>query len=880
VTLAQIQATGSGRLSARVVVEGWPYEFVSARGMVVAGSATTTARVESLDVHSLKFGARADLMRASLDGDSCEVRLVDIGGQVSLAFKRPSRTSYLIASCSAADATLNVTDTSAWPASGVLHIGTEAITYTGKTATTFTGCTRGAFGSTAQSHYIADGSRLAYARVTDVPEALEGRRVFVYFYGDGDSPTGAGTLVWRGIASTDAGYERGVWKFSMESMTRLLDQELGGDINDPVPIRGIYYPVNAPWLCQIVNITSGAVAIARMTGFFADAEAHAAAATTAIANAIASPVSGTWSWSVGSSFVVLATPGGYRLVYTVGTGAGTPARLAVQRPLGADWGDLDAMPLNVDVWWSDTATGAAGVSYSIRDAVTAGYIYYAAIAAQVPRASVGWYSPGAGRDPSASLVSPTDPSADPHFLYLGGMVVPSTSMMISFEEDGVAPASTPDVIAASLADTTNRKISVGCAHRFLGPSSRIRIGRVFVTGGTVSTLRAALVSQSPAIAPTGGMPLVTSTDIIEGADFTALASAANATGGLGGNRYFGAFHGMKLGDVVRAELLVLGAYQRVNAGSIEWKRLRVVTSSDTADWTIGENDIIGWPSMERGDDGLLASVRLKTGYDPIQDKWLGRDMEVRDVEAASSIRSFVTMEIDQRSWPIALDPITHNDLSATPEAVAAVAMPFFGFFGAPYDRITIDVGMRFFGVKVGDVVSLTSSKVPSTSGTLGMAGEVCMVTGHTWDGSTGRTTLQLIRSTLRVAGYAPGFKIASQVNVAGNTWDITVTLTGYTSATDIARWFAVNDLVRVTQSDTTATTEVTGTVVSFSSTTTLRVTFGAVWTPGGSEWCLRARDATAYASTASLARFMFIAPSGAGSRIAFSGGSIDARVFS
>jgi hypothetical protein len=42
--------------------------------------------------------------------------------------------------------------TSLFPTAGRLDIGTELITYTGKTPTTFTGCVRGANGSTAASH--------------------------------------------------------------------------------------------------------------------------------------------------------------------------------------------------------------------------------------------------------------------------------------------------------------------------------------------------------------------------------------------------------------------------------------------------------------------------------------------------------------------------------------------------------------------------------------------------------------------------------------------------------------------------------------------------------------------------------------------------------
>ena len=50
---------------------------------------------------------------------------------------------------SASATTINVTSTTPFGATGHLYIGSEEITYTGKTATSFTGCTRGANGTTA-----------------------------------------------------------------------------------------------------------------------------------------------------------------------------------------------------------------------------------------------------------------------------------------------------------------------------------------------------------------------------------------------------------------------------------------------------------------------------------------------------------------------------------------------------------------------------------------------------------------------------------------------------------------------------------------------------------------------------------------------------------
>jgi len=53
--------------------------------------------------------------------------------------------------------TITVGSTASFPSGGYVVIGTEYITYTGKTATTFTGITRGALGSTATNHGSGSG---------------------------------------------------------------------------------------------------------------------------------------------------------------------------------------------------------------------------------------------------------------------------------------------------------------------------------------------------------------------------------------------------------------------------------------------------------------------------------------------------------------------------------------------------------------------------------------------------------------------------------------------------------------------------------------------------------------------------------------------------
>ena len=64
--------------------------------------------------------------------------------------------TYLAASISATDTTINAINAGSFPAAGTLLIGSEKITYTGKSSNTFTGCVRGVNGTTAASHSIYD----------------------------------------------------------------------------------------------------------------------------------------------------------------------------------------------------------------------------------------------------------------------------------------------------------------------------------------------------------------------------------------------------------------------------------------------------------------------------------------------------------------------------------------------------------------------------------------------------------------------------------------------------------------------------------------------------------------------------------------------------
>ena len=69
--------------------------------------------------------------------------------------------TYLATNLSATDTTINAINAGSFPTVGTLLIGSEKISYTGRSSNTFTGCVRGVNGTTAVSHSIYDSIGLS-----------------------------------------------------------------------------------------------------------------------------------------------------------------------------------------------------------------------------------------------------------------------------------------------------------------------------------------------------------------------------------------------------------------------------------------------------------------------------------------------------------------------------------------------------------------------------------------------------------------------------------------------------------------------------------------------------------------------------------------------
>lgn len=130
------------------------------------------------------------------------------------------------------DTTVNVASTALFASSGSIHIGTEHITYTGKTATSFTGCTRGCyapfkadseasqrFGRAHPMPAIGGGVAIS-SKVTSAPRTWRGRWIGVWVHrrtgGVLDTRAQAECL-WAGRIVDTRDHESGLAFLSCES---------------------------------------------------------------------------------------------------------------------------------------------------------------------------------------------------------------------------------------------------------------------------------------------------------------------------------------------------------------------------------------------------------------------------------------------------------------------------------------------------------------------------------------------------------------------------------------------------------------------------------------------------------------------------------------
>lgn len=780
----------------------------------------------------------------------------------------PTIVTQLAATIAKDATTLEVVSGSNIVIGDVLHLGTEAVKVTSIAASgagaTLT-ITRAYWGTIAQRHYSADAATGGkWLTVSNTPSRVRGRRVRVYGYGEGDDLQGDGTQIWLGRANTDPalGQHGTTWRLQVESIAAQLRQKIGSELASPLGARGIFYSWLAPLQFSAYELTTDPITrnieTTSFVGFWETQADFVAELTTrlqsfATAAGFASTLravvlpDGTWTIQV----IVGAS------VATLGVRIESPLDGTI--PIFPDWRDMSghSVPAGAVVvgqiynaiWQTTPEGGARGV----------------------PRGFFGspdWNLPAPNPERSVPAFAATQQSTR---VYVNG---PVSSDWTGAKVQLPGGASGFQATIASV-DTDKNSILlgagvIGAGNVLYGAAALISItpGRTLATG-SIADFRNALISEGPEFANRGTMPFfgdATSPDL---ADWSAAAIIAARGHAYLSSRLYTVFAESGLDEYLSHHFRLLSLFPALDAnGRIGIRNFSTPNSTTDLAEQIDDEILDGdWATLEPDAQGNVNTVEFSVGYDPTTDKFATNTITVQDATAVEDDHEKRKLQIAPKSKALGVDGLDASEATR-------IALPVLGYFGQPYKQITIAVSWKLFPTRCGDVIAVNSQHLPAFTGLRPMSQVVGIVVGRHWTFGDAHGTLTILVTAQNVAGYAPSAEVASQSNVAGNTWDITIRTGLYAPAgTTEDEFFTVGDVVDVVQRRTVTPTTVRGTISAINTSThVIRVAFNAAWTPGASLWELEFADYAAATTTEKL--YCYIAR-----RDGTIGGTTSARTF-
>ncbi len=874
----RITSTGSGKITGvRVSIEGWPYQFVSHASMVVtpADSEHTGQLVaQGLRAQGIRFGAHADPIAAELRGDSLRLQIADIGNTVTLALaKVPQVRTYLATELAAAATTVNVLSTAEFGSSGEVHIGTETIRYASKDATNFLGCTRGVWDTLDRKHFLADGASLNSPAVTDVPAIMEGRRVRVWAYAEGDELTGTdlgatGTQVWLGVAAGDPKWDGKFWTIPVDSIVRVLDQDVGGDLGPPVTPRGIYYSGGSPLRIAMWHVSSAdainfgveptGIEFINHYGFHETQEDFVDSLNAELATAVSNLSSTTTCRAV-------AENGSWHLEYQ---SAGTAQGLWCW--VGSLVDSFGPTMSYITKWDIATETYIPVTQYQANSTY---YQYQIPGGSYADQPTHAWGSVPRGAiisRPWATAMVSEEEATDPSMkVYIsGGVAITSNTNAVLFNdmEMGVVSIDASNRALEMNADVYSwprgfsyeevRAAAAGITIAWVSDNlPTIRLGRA-IAHGKLSTALQAIIDDAPAQIGSGALPMIQAGDFASG--FGELDAASTTRLAL--SRLYWAFDAWNLAELIAHDCRMVGAFPTLDsAGKITFRRIRMAAQTEVADHAITTTQDLNdsnFANVEKNAMGVFNTVEIFSGYEARTERWNGPHFVVRDVEAFGDAPQSRVLEIK----PLSRGTFGSQGLTLADSVL--IGSRLFGVYGHPYMVATMEVPLTLFSAVIGDSVSLTVSNVPDTDGTLGLTAKRGIILGLSWSLFEARGTVDVLIHGSNVAGYAPACRVNDTTDHGGNLWTVTtVSPTSYfPTGTDATDWFPVGYEVRVFRWGSTTSGVVSGSVTAVTATT-IQVQFDGAWTPGASDWVL-GLETSDNVDTAERA-FVFVASSDA-----------------
>ena len=705
-----------------------------------AGTSPTSRPWLALD--ELTVEERIRPVDGGIDVSSISLKLADIGGGVTalLGARDAMDVSTLTTGITATATSLGVRSTAAFPSSGVLHIGRERITYTGKTGTSVTGCTRGTAGTKARRHQVTQGFAPPRVFEGDALPFTLGRRVTVWALQLSGTTVTDPTLIYDGRVGpgtrmSDAG---AAWEIPVDHASKALAEEtravevylygyghhIAGrtttnDANDQpprftplfarwaVPNSGgaaIYlhnsatYPHGSGWSPSAEVFLERWTEAARALGV---AVVHGVDSNGYYINAGASPARRleiTWAWGEGGSNAYPANPGDSVTSARAYMHTPTEACLWLYDKIRLDPGDLALIPA--------APTGATGIAASWGLDVERDND-------QLPKAMVR--------------------------VRIGGDDGTNLTGVTAFDHRGLAITGTLAGERAFGAEILLTKPTRAPLRLYVQINAR--------TAGWWDAIRYGVIE---------------SIDTLRGLDHVQDSLAWDRIESIAGNSqpwnwertYWIAPEEPPL-RALRDEATLSGLMLCTWRGRISVARIREPSTTETVTRTIGQADLRRGqlPTMREVNDGIISSVKLILPPHNVE-----KPNYLRVIDATAISESGAGAEITARVAEGAMrggeDPRTSPSIRT---AVENIALSLLTPWTRPYRLVTVPTDLRAVDVEVGDVIALDEWLLPSGTGTRGISGRGVVV-GWRKSYTTGRVDLMLRVAPAR-AGWAPAYAV-------------------------------------------------------------------------------------------------------------------------
>lgn len=759
-----------------VLIAGYPHPIVHAGATLTAvtwtddpdpawhvGTSGLTSKPWLANTGPLVIDERASPGRQVVQIAPVPIVLHDVEGAVTAAMyaRAATSTTYLTASLAAGATTATVESTTGFPSSGTIHVGREAITYSGKTATTFTGLTRGAHGTRDKLHAVTTDGLVR-------PQV----------YGNPADDTGA---VLDGLPSLK-GRRLTVWLLSMSGTTA----------TDPVCMYdgrvGAGTTLDGPDLrLNVVHVITALGAKLRQTRVLLAGYNHHGEPCAAWGASTRTPESDGQLLSV--MIDRQSAPDGRAIVSLTAADPGTGGSVingwcSTAEEFFTRWNNRAATILGGGGGYTVTigldgsgrlfpwvSNGSSGIETHVR-------------------IGAAWLPGGVFDYPDADSTSTRDAPfpVEPLPPFPAAWVPLSRPIYLSATDAGQIPSTLTGTTAGADGGSYQFGLSVK-----VGERER----RVLLASASGNTVTGSLVDPTPGLLdgivtqPTaaeltldalgdrwwgalrygvlagldGWQGIDHMDDSVAWDDLIATARRTPATL-PSARRYRIASEKDSFLSLLEREAAIGGFVVCMRRGRISIARIEESAATEPSIQTVTDDVLADIPAMVEAPDGTVTSYKLR----------LPDDASIRVVDVVAEDEAGGGEEIDADASTILRDRVR---VASVVGAVTRQATITLGAFSRPYRVATLPLTVAYAGVGVGDVILVSEWLLPDGAGGRGLSEVPCTVIGRRvrlgGESNEGAVDLDVLVSQENLAGYAPEVLIDS---ISGTTLGVDVTFLG------------------------------------------------------------------------------------------------------